>query len=293
MLKRKYIRPFWNYRNQCPTKFGIAVLGILAFLSVGIPPWEEAARAVDVDGIIKTANQAANTARDTSNNIWDHIFNDPSPEYLVVVWLAGIIGAILVMIIAFQWVAEASKENSDIEVIKTIQQTFIWVMILLLAIGFQGRLFAVFVRFEKAVADGFIQKTDHFMESGRKYREAVALSNMPNVIAPQIKQCEGKVMQEQMQCLDQAYKEGTKVLAAYHGQFPGEPDWLERWGKRMEQVRDYAMSGKHNVFDVAATALWAFVSPQWSVTVTGIANAFAQMIFFVVDISVRWRRLFH
>lgn len=286
MLKRKYIRPFWNYRNRCPTKFGIFVLGVIAFLSVGIPPWQDAARAVDVNGIIREANQAANTARDTSNNIWGHIFDDPSPEYLVVVWMAGIIAAILLMVLAFQWISESSKENSDLAVIEAIQTNFVWVMVLLLAIGFQGRLFATFVRLEKAVADGFIQKTDSFMESGRKYREAVALTNMPNVVAPQIKQCEGKVMQEQMQCLNQAYKEGTKILAAYRERFPGDPEWLQRWDKRLEQVKDYALSEKHNLADVGATAFWAFVSPSWEVMVTGLANGFAQMIYFVVDILV-------
>jgi hypothetical protein len=286
MLKRKSLRLVWNFRNQCPTKFGIALMGFLAFLIVGIPPWDAAARAVDVNGIIQSANNASNTARDTSNNIWDHIFNDPSPEYLVVVWMAGIIGAILLMLVAFQWIAEASKDNSDAVLLETVQKTFVWIMILLLAIGFQGKLFAIGVRMEKAVADGFIKKTDQFMESGRKYREAVALTNMPNVMAPQIKQCEGKVMQEQMQCLDQAYKEGTKILAAYRQRFPGDPDWLQRWDKRLEQVKDYAMSGKHNAFDVAATGFWAFVSPEWEVMVTGLANGFAQMIFFVVDILI-------
>jgi hypothetical protein len=286
MLKRKSLRLVWNFRNQCPTKFGIALMGIFAFLIVGIPPWDAAARAVDVNGIIQSANNASNTARDTSNNIWDHIFNDPSPEYLVVVWMAGIIGAILLMLVAFQWIAEASKDNSDAVLLETVQKTFVWIMILLLAIGFQGKLFAIGVRMEKAVADGFIKKTDQFMESGRKYREAVALTNMPNVMAPQIKQCEGKVMQEQMQCLDQAYKEGTKILAAYRQRFPGDPDWLQRWDKRLEQVKDYAMSGKHNAFDVAATGFWAFVSPEWEVMVTGLANGFAQMIFFVVDILI-------
>jgi hypothetical protein len=284
MLKRKSLRMVWNFRNQCPTKFGIALMGFFAFLIVGMPPWDAAARAVDVNGIIQSANDASNTARDTSNNIWGHIFNDPSPEYLVVVWMAGIIGAILLMLVAFQWIAEASKDDSDKVLLETVQKTLVWIMILLLAIGFQGKLFALGIRFEKAVADGFIKKTDQFMESGRKYREAVALTNMPNVIAPQIKQCEGKVMQEQMQCLDQAYKEGTKVLDAYRTRFPGQPDWLERWYKRLDQVKDYALSGKHNAFDVTATAFWAFSSPTWEATVTGLANAFAQMIFFVVDI---------
>jgi hypothetical protein len=286
MLKRKYIRPFWDYRNRCPTKFGILILGIIAFLSVGVPPWQEAARAVDVNGIITEANQAANAARDTSSNIWSHIFDDPSPEYLVVVWMAGIIAATLLMVLAFQWISEASKENSDLAVIEAIQANFVWVVILLLAIGFQGKLFATFIRVEKAIADEFIHRTDNFMESGRKYREAVALTNMPNVVAPQIKQCEGKVMQEQMQCLNQAYKEGTKVLTAYRERFPGDPDWLQRWEKRLEQVKDYALSGEHNVLDVGATAFWAFASPQWEVIVTGLANGFAQMIFFVVDILV-------
>jgi hypothetical protein len=286
MLKRKSLRLFWNFRNQCPTKFGIALMGFFAFLIVGIPPWDAAARAVDVNGIIQSANDASNTARDTSSNIWGHIFNDPSPEYLVVVWMAGIIGAILLMLVAFQWIAEASKDDSDKVLLETVQKTFVWIMILLLAIGFKGKLFALGVRFEKAVADGFIEKTDQFMESGRKYREAVALTNMPNVIAPQIKQCEGKVMQEQMQCLDQAYKEGTKILSAYRNRFPGDSDWLQRWDKRLEQVKDYALSGKHNVLDVAATGFWAFTSPAWEAMVTGLANAFAQMIFFVVDILI-------
>ena len=253
---------------------------------MGIPPWQEAARAVDVEGIIREANKATTTARDTSSKIWSHIFDDPSPEYLVVVWMAGIIAALLLMILAFHWIAEAAKDNSDAAVIEAIQTNMVWVVILLLAISFQGKLFATFIRFEKAVADSFIERTDKFMESGRKYREAVALTNMPNVIAPQIKQCEGKVMQEQMQCLNGAYKEGTKVLEAYRQRFPGDPDWLQRWDNRLEQIKKYVLSGEHNIADVSATAFWQMTAPIWEVVVTGLATGFAQMIFFVVDILI-------
>ena len=284
--RHRFLRPFWDYRRGCPRQLGVVLLGVVVFLSVGISPWQEAAQAVDANGIIQEANQAANTARNTSTSIWNHIFEDPSPEYLVVVWMAGIVAGTLLMGLALQWISEAAKDNSDMGMIKSIQTHFVWVIILLFAIGFNGKLFATFVRVEKALADEFIQRTDQYMESGRKYREAVALTNMPNVIAPQIKQCEGKVMQEQMQCLNQSYKEGTKILAAYREKFPGEPEWLQRWDKRLKDVETYALSGEHNVADVGATAFWAFVSPQWEVTVTGLANGFAQMIFFVVDILI-------
>ena len=51
-------------------------------------------------------------------------------------------------------------------------------------------------------------------------------------------------MQEQMQCLNGAYKEGTKVLEAYRQRFPGDPDWLQRWDNRLEQIKKYVLSGE-------------------------------------------------
>jgi hypothetical protein len=260
-------------------------MGTIACLPIMVPPWESRANAVDVESIIDAASQAVNDSRDSLDKIWARIFFDPSPEYLVVVWMAGILGALLIMIVAFQWVSEASKEEADPDTIKLIKLTFVWVIILLMAIQLNGKLFATFVLTEKNIANEFIKRTDEFMKSGQKYREAVALSTMGNIAAPQIKQCEGKALQEQQQCIKHAYEEQTKILKAYSKEFD-DPKWVQRWNKRIEEAFKFAMDPNKSIGDKAATAFWSATSPVWEGIVFSVMAAFTQGVNFFVDVAI-------
>lgn len=267
------------YRDQRITRPAIAIAIFYAVWIICHPPWKAAAHAVDPSGVVEAANQVIGEQANAAAALWQDIFFPASPTYLVVVYLASVIGGFMLIFLVSRYLTI----EDDTEAVRESMKDMVWVIVLLAALALQGRLFASAAFLEKSVADAFIGEIDEFTEAGLKFRQASALMQIDAVFAPQIKACEGKTGQQQIQCLGHAYRSASSQLDVYQEQL-ADPPWIERWRRRLISLGEFVADPEKEPLDKIATAFWTVTSPAWEAVVKQISSAFATGIFALIDI---------